>query len=154
MRTKIRDASEEDIDAILDLKKRSMGPVWKDSGIRYDEDSLKKFLQDRFVNDRMIVAVGPKDELIGFLHSTTFEGVVTSKKIREVMTLAIHPDHFGEGIGKKLIENEKEDAEADGVDIIRLETLSGNKRAVDFYEKQGFSEKKKILIKRLYSDEE
>jgi len=69
------------------------------------------------------------------------------------LTLAIHPDHFGEGIGSALMKNEKEDALKNGVDIIRLEVLSENNRAVDFYDKQGFSEKKKILIKKLYSDE-
>ncbi len=157
VKVKIRRADTEDIDAILELKKKSMGPVWNEAGISYDDKSLKKFLQDRFMNDKITLAVKPvsqnEETLIGFLHSTTYEGVVTSKKIRDILTLAIHPDHFGEGIGSALMKNEKEDALKNGVDIIRLEVLSENNRAVDFYDKQGFSEKKKILIKKLYSDE-
>ncbi|MEF8873789.1 MAG: GNAT family N-acetyltransferase [Candidatus Thermoplasmatota archaeon] len=153
---KIHEAEAKDIDAILELKRKSMGPVWREAGIDYDDESLRKFLQDRFVNDRMIVAQDEEAEerLVGFLHSTTFEGVVTSKKIREVLTLAVHPDHFGEGIGRELMENERKDAKSKNVDIVRLEVLSNNQRAIDFYGKQEFSEKKKILIKKLYSDDE
>ncbi len=157
MNLKIRKVEVEDIEAVLELKRGSMGPVWEDAGISYDDESLRKFLQDRFVNDRMIVAVDDDDDdgrLVGFLHSTTFEGVVSSKKIREIFTLAVHPDHFGEGIGKELMENERKNAKAEGVDIVRLEVLSENKRAIDFYDKQDFTEKKKILIKKLYSDQD
>ena len=155
MNLKIRTVEVEDIEAVLELKRGSMGPVWEDAGISYDDESLRKFLQDRFVNDRMIVAVDDDDgRLVGFLHSTTFEGVVSSKKIREIFTLAVHPDHFGEGIGKELMENERKNAKAEGVDIVRLEVLSENKRAIDFYDKQDFTEKKKILIKKLYSDQD
>ncbi len=155
MNLKIRKVEVEDIEAVLELKRGSMGPVWEDAGISYDDESLRKFLQDRFVNDRMIVAVDDDDgRLVGFLHSTTFEGVVSSKKIREIFTLAVHPDHFGEGIGKELMENERKNAKAEGVDIVRLEVLSENKRAIDFYDKQDFTEKKKILIKKLYSDQD
>ncbi len=151
----IREADLNDIDAILRLKKKSMGPVWKESGIYYDESSLKKFLQKRLVDDRMIVASGSEGEgLLGFLHSRTFKGVVTSKKIREVMTLAVHPDHFGEGIGKELMEHEKEHAKSSGVDILRLETLADNERALNFYRSQGFSERKKILINKIDSEQE
>ncbi|MBS3817691.1 MAG: GNAT family N-acetyltransferase [Candidatus Thermoplasmatota archaeon] len=150
MTLKIRKAEKKDIAKILELKRASMGPVWEDSEIEYDEESLKKFIQSRFSKDRMMVVVQEdSDELLGFLHSNTFEGAVSSDKVREILTIVIHLDHYGEGIGGKLMEKERKDAKEKGVDIMKLETLSNNERALNFYREQDFSEKKKVMTKEL-----
>lgn len=87
--------------------------------------------------------------MLGFLHSTTFKDVVSSDKVREILTIVIHPDYFGQGIGKELMENERLDAKEGDVDIMKLEALSENERALNFYKNQGFSEKKKVMTRRL-----
>lgn len=150
---KIRRIKRDDIPKVVELKKSSMGPVWDEADISYDERSLRKFLQHRIVNDRMIAAFTDENEegekILGFLHSTTFKDVVSSNKVREILTIVIHPDHFGQGIARELMENERMDAKEDEVDIMKLETLSENERALEFYKKQEFEEKKKVMTREL-----
>ncbi len=152
MQLKLRECKIKDIPRVIDIKKSALGPIWKKSNIPYEEDSLKEFLRKRFATDRIIVAERPHEKkILGFLHSTTYTDTVSSSKIREILTIAVDPDYFGKGVGTKLMEEEKSDAEEDEVDLMRLETLTDNRRAIEFYEDEGFQEKKKVMIKRLES---
>ena len=78
--------------------------------------------------DNTIVAV-EKNRIVGFL---------TSKK-ECVMNFAIHPDFRKKGIGEKLIQELMKKYK-----IIRLRTRENNKNAIDFLNKLGFKEKRKI----------
>lgn len=153
MERKICRAEEEDIDKIVDLEILSLGPVWNQGDIHYDRENLKEFITDRFKEDRMLV-IEEDGELLAFLHSTTFKDVVTSKKVCEVLTLTIHPDHFGEGLGGQIIEYERNLATEEDVDMFKIEVLSSNERAKKFYQKKGFSEKKKIMTMEMDEDKE
>lgn len=53
-------------------------------------------------------------------------------------TLAIHPDYRGKGISQKLMLLHQEDATINKCQQLFLEVLSGNKRAINFYKKQGY----------------
>lgn len=141
----IREAEKEDLDDIVSLEIASLGPVWTENEVEYDEGEVRAFIQGAFDQDRMIVSEDDGD-ILGFLHSRSFEDIVTGKLIREILTLTIHPDHFGEGVGGELTEYEMEDAAEKDVDVLKLEVLSSNERAIKFYQKEGFSEKKKVMI--------
>jgi len=140
----IREAVKGDLDEVVSLEIASLGPVWTENEVDYDEGQVRDFVEKALDHDRMIVYDDAGD-ILGFLHSRSFEDIVTGKLIREILTLTIHPDHFGEGIGGKLIEYEREDAAERGVDVVKLEVLSSNERAIKFYQKEGFSEKKKVM---------
>lgn len=149
----IREAKEEDIDDIVDLEKISLGPVWEDEDIEYREENIRDFISSTFEHTRMLL-YEEEGDILGFLHSNTYEDVVSGKKVCEVFTLTIHPDHFGERIGGELIDRARYMARKDGADILKLETLSSNERAIRFYRKKGFSEKKKIMTTRLEDKKE
>lgn len=51
--------------------------------------------------------------------------------------LYVHPDHWGRGVGTRLLERGLEVLPGD-VERLRLETLSENERARRFYEARGF----------------
>ncbi len=143
--TQIREAKKGDLDDIVSLEISSLGPIWTEDDVEYDEGCVRAFIEEAFDQERMVVFDDDGD-ILGFLHSRSFEDVVTGKLIREILTLTINPAHFGEGIGGKLIEYEREDAAQKGVDVVKLEVLSSNERAMQFYQKEGFSEKKKVMI--------
>ena len=143
MRT-VRKVRREDIPELAEIEIRSLGPIWDKEDIGFNRERLEQYLSEFFSMDRMIL-IEDEDEILGFLHSRSYEGPVTGKKIRDILTITIHPDHYGEGLGKELMEYEREDAKKSNVDMLKLEVLSSNQRAVDFYKKQGFVEKKKIM---------
>ena len=53
--------------------------------------------------------------------------------------LAVHPDYFGKGVGKALLDQAAELGRRQGVRAIRLDTYEENIPAVRLYEKSGFS---------------
>lgn len=153
MKVKIRDCKIKDISRVIEIKKRALGPIWERADIKYKKESLREFIQRRFATDRIIVAVRSSGKkVIGFLHSTTYTDSVSSNKVREILTIAVDPEHRNKGIGSRLMEEEKNDAEEDDVDLLRLEVLSENEEAIDFYKKHGYFEKKKVMIQRLGSE--
>ncbi len=124
-----------------------MGPLWDREYIEYDANSLFEFIEERFDSDRLWVAE-EDGNILGFLHSTTYLDAISSTKICEVFTVIVHPEHFGEGIGAALMEYERAAAAEDGVELLKLEVLSNNRRAMNFYDKMGFREKKKVMISK------
>ncbi len=140
----IREVEKEDILDIVDIEINSLTPVYEDESIELEKERLIKYLKKFFEKDRMIL-VEDEERVLGFLHSRCYHDSISDKKIREILTITIHPDHYGEGLGKELMEFEREDAKSSNVDILKLEVLSSNDRAIDFYKKQGFDEKKKIM---------
>ena len=148
---RIRKVEEGDIPRVVDIELESLGPVYEDEDIDFERNRLKKYLKEFIDMDRMIL-IEDNDEILAFLHSRSYDDVVSSKKIREILTITIHPNHFGEGLGKELMEYERKDAKKSNYDVLKLEVLSSNDRAIEFYEEQGFDEKKKIMTDELSKD--
>lgn len=150
MRT-IRVVDEEDISSVVDIEKRSLSPVYEEEDIDYEKDRLKNYFKEFLERDRMIL-IEDEDEVLGFLHSRSYEDPISGQKIRDILTITLHLDHFGEGLGKELMSYERKDARNKGIDIMKLEVLSSNERAIEFYKKQGFDEKKKIMTDKISKD--
>lgn len=147
----IRKVEEGDIPRVVDIELESLGPVYDVEDIDFERNRLKKYLKEFIDMDSMIL-IEDNDEILAFLHSRSYDDVVSSKKIREILTINIHPDHFGEGLVKELVEYERKDAKKSNYDVLKLEVLSSNERAIEFYEEQGFDEKKKIMTEKISKD--
>ena len=93
--------------------------------------SLKSILPIKYFEkylDNTLVAI-ENEKIIGFL---IFRN-------DSIMNLAIHPEFRKKGIGKKLIKELMKKSK-----IIKLRTREHNKNAIDFLNKLGFKEKRKI----------
>ncbi len=148
MSFEIRRARKEDIPDIVQLEIASMAPIWEREKIEYGSDNLYEFLENHFHKDRLWIAE-EDGTLLGFVHSHTYQDAISNSKICEVFTMVVHPEHFGEGIGAKLMEHERSAAAEDGVNLLKLEVLSRNQRAMKFYDKMGFRERKKIMVSKM-----
>ena len=77
----------------------------------------------------------------GKFPSETIIGLCGVKKIfeeGEISNVAVHPDHRGRGISRKMLETLMEEAQADGVKAFTLEVRAGNQIAIRLYESLGF----------------
>lgn len=61
----------------------------------------------------------------------------SSERAGEIETLAVHPDARGRGIGTTLLRAVESELAELGVDELSLHVVSGNDRAMAFYERHG-----------------
>ena len=74
---------------------------------------------------------------------------VDSDDIIVLHVLAVHPDHRGKGLARKLIENVIEQERNAGKKALRLDVIENNTSAEKLYQKLGF---RYIQTKTLYYD--
>ena len=67
-----------------------------------------------------------------------FRFEMTTEPSAQVLSIAVHPEHQGKGIGQKLLERGISHIEALGIKKIKLEVRHDNIAAVRIYEKYGF----------------
>ena len=63
---------------------------------------------------------------------------MTTEPSAQVLSIAVHPEHQGRGIGQKLLSKGIEHLEALGIRRIKLEVRPNNISALKIYEKFGF----------------
>lgn len=93
----------------------------------------------------LFLAVSEDDEIIGAILVNDRQGegyetgiwAVKTDKVAVTHLIAVSPDHRGEGIGRKLLDQARESVR-DWADVIRLDTLANNTPAKRLYESFGF----------------
>ena len=63
-----------------------------------------------------------------------------------VHRLAVHPEHQGKGIARKLMDFAEKKAKHDGYDSIRLDTFSQNKRNQKFYDNRSYQRTGEVYL--------
>jgi GNAT superfamily N-acetyltransferase len=120
----------------------------------------KEILQwDRFYPNRFIILQDLKKEcFFGIVENNQLLGVVVvnttqSKQYGKlewedsrgkpliIHRLAVHPNHQGKGIGKKLLQFAEDYAQKNGFSSIRLDVYTKNPGAISIYKHAGFVEK-------------
>jgi ribosomal protein S18 acetylase RimI-like enzyme len=98
------------------------------------------FLAESLASGCSLVARLPNGgEIIGEIHAWT----LTPKRFSHVLgelTIAVHPDHQGLGVGRSLFLRLLTEVEQNRPDILRVELIAqeSNQRAIGFYESLGF----------------
>ena len=74
---------------------------------------------------------------------------IDSDEVIVLHVLAVHPDHRGKGLARKLVENVIEQERKAGKKALRLDVIENNTTAEKLYQKLGFQY---IQTKTLYYD--
>ena len=113
-----------------------------DGIIRQPEEVSVEYIHDfllKSINNGLILVAKTNEAILGEIHAYTpnlhaFQHILTD------LTIVVHADHQGKGIGRKLFERFLKIVTSDLAHIRRIElyTREHNERNVKFYESLGF----------------
>jgi len=135
MRTKIRPASSDDIDSIVEIENSTNLMPW----------TKAQFTSSMEVGHYSIV-LEYDEAVIGF---AIFSPVIPESHL---LNIAIDPAYHRQGLGDKLLKHVILQNKAVGVKVITLEVRVSNLFAINLYEKNGFY--KDAIRKNYYSGPE
>ncbi len=154
----IRRATHDDLPAIIDLAVEmvvhSVSPFRDidDAGVREfrrrDLGTLAEAMKQPQVG--VFIAEDADARLLGhvvvvcnYMESSTGEAQGW------VFDLSVRRDWWGKGIGQRLMQEAEDFTRSLGYNYIGLGVTTANERAVDFYERMGYEEERKRMIKKL-----
>jgi ribosomal protein S18 acetylase RimI-like enzyme len=136
----IRAATAADADAICELY---CAVAARPGGLAREQDEIttdyvRHFLRHSLADGVCLVAQSA-DGLVGEIHAYT-RGIRAFAHVLGDLTVAVHPQAQGRGIGRTLFEGLKREIEARFPHIVRLELLAreSNAHAIRLYESLGF----------------
>ncbi len=113
---KIREPEESEIAKVIEFYKNvALSP----EEIEDKKGEFEKEIKSAFGHDHMLIAI-EGDEIVGFLRSQVLQKK-DKKRVDTVILLLVSTEKYGEGIGGKLIEKEREWAKEKGVDMLDIE---------------------------------
>lgn len=133
----IRAATPADRDAIVALHKAAA--VTPGALARAPEEVTPAYAEGAIKSDICLVAVEPDGFLCGEIHAKR-ETVALFAHVLGSLTVAVHPERQGRGIGSALFESLIARARAMDPPILRIELAAGagNPGAIRLYERLGF----------------
>lgn len=114
-----------------------------EGGLARTADEISDEYVENFVSKSIksgIIITARKDEkIIGEIHGYALEPKVFAHLLGE-LTIAVHPDFQGFGVGKAVFTEFMRQVKADRPDILRVELIAreSNGKAIEFYQKLGF----------------
>lgn len=138
----ITTAEPADVIKILDLYKIVAA---EHGGLARTEDEIDAAYVEHFVSKSVttgiiLIAVDHRSEtVIGEIHGYAL-GPKSFAHVLGELTIAIHPDFQGKGLGKALFTEFLNRVKSTRPDILRVELIAreSNEKAIRFYEKLGF----------------
>ena len=134
----VREATDEDIPAILELENLCFVDPWKESTIRYE-------MHENPVSNVWVIELEEKSQnlksVVGYCdYWHTFDSATIAQ-------IAIHPSLQRKQLGSAMMDEIINDCYAKKVRTLTLEVRASNSKAINFYLKHGF---KKELTKPHY----
>jgi GNAT superfamily N-acetyltransferase len=133
----IRPASQADRDAIVALHKAAA--VMPGALARAPDEVTPTYADGAIASDLCLVAVETDGTVVGEIHAKR-ETVAIFAHVLGNLTVAVHPERQGQGVGSNLFEALITWARAAEPPILRIELAAGagNPGAVRLYERLGF----------------
>jgi GNAT superfamily N-acetyltransferase len=148
METQIQPAQNTDIEKIqelnADLSEMEAGehdptidPEWT-----LTEEAANWYRERINQGNGFAVVAQEDEEVIGYAIGVTGSAEVfrTTDTLAELETMYLQPKYRGQGIGAELVGEFKEWAEEKDADRLRVEASARNKRAIKFYQENGFED--------------
>lgn len=137
MSVTIRAATTADCETIVALHKAAA--VAPGALARAPEEVTSAYAQAAINSDICLVAVDPDGVICGEIHAKR-EAIALFAHVLGSLTVAVHPERQGQGVGSKLFEALIAWARAQDPSILRIELAAGagNPGAVRLYERLGF----------------
>ena len=134
----VREATDEDIPAILELENLCFVDPWKESTIRYE-------MHENPVSNVWVIELEEKSQnlksVVGYCdYWHTFDSATIAQ-------IAVHPSLQRKQLGSAMMDEIINDCYAKKVRTLTLEVRASNSKAINFYLKHGF---KKELTKPHY----
>ncbi|MFC6716198.1 GNAT family N-acetyltransferase [Natrialbaceae archaeon GCM10025810] len=149
MNATIRPADDDDYEEIRTVARET----WHETYDELDADTVDRTIDEWYGDEALETALskagtaflvaekggdegasnGERD-VVGFTH-----GVVSGDE-GDVLRMAVHPDHQGEGIGTSLHDRLREDLEDFNMERMRAIDLASNEGGQAFYEQLGFEQ--------------
>lgn len=148
----IKEAIKEDIKEINNL----LTDLIQDER-QYDENINKNYVvkdyYEQFLEKKdscIIVAKDEHNNILGYGFGFIMDyGNVYDNKVAQLDAVYIKPEHRKKGIARQIIQYFTEWSKNNKVSYIELKVCNNNNKAIELYEKEGFSIDKKILKKKL-----
>lgn len=150
MTCQIRAATPDDVTALVDLHRAAAAVP---DGLARRPDEITREYVERFLAGISFVAVGPDGAIWGEIHCAR-ETVALFAHVLSNLTVAVHPDRQGLGIGSKLFKTLIAHARAMDPPILRIELAAGagNPGAIRLYERLGFKHEGRQVARGRYPD--
>lgn len=151
----IRRATIQDKAAILALH-RNVARI--SQGIARTENELTdQYTDDLFRTVErqglMLVATDPANQLVAEIHASKY-GIHIFDHVLTGLTIAVHPDYQGKGVGKKLFQTFLDDVQQTFPEVSRveLESRASNQKSIGLYQSLGFVEEGRMKNKTRNND--
>ena len=149
----IRLATPDDIEEVVALHRAAAASP--DGLARRPDEIDRAYVEQALTGSGAVsfVAVGPDGAIFGEIHGRR-ESVALFSHVLSSLTVAVHPDRQGLGIGSKLFETLIDHARAMDPPILRIELAAGagNPGAVRLYERLGFQHEGRQVARGRYPD--
>ena len=120
---------------------------------------MQRMIDDSEDMDGAIYVAEKNGQVVGFIQGviidhqssqdTVFDAVHAPRKDGWIGLLYVEPEQCGGGIGRALLDEMKHYFQSKNCDTLRLKVLSGNQRAIAFYEKYGLMAHEVEMAKKL-----
>lgn len=108
----------------------------------YDADSLREVVdREEWITYVADAQDGGEQEVVGFVSGGPDD---EEPELLHLNRIYIRPGHWGEGIGRRLLDAFEQAASERGHARIRLRVMVDNEQAVTFYESAGFDQRDEI----------
>ena len=138
----IRDATDDDLPAITDLYNALIATTtvaWRDDPSSLEEQTVAFEAREAAGYPTLVAHEG--GEVVGYTCCTTFRSDrFPGYRHTAELTVHVHGDHHGSGIGSALIEALIERASAAGLHVLVAAVDADNDASIRFHEALGFSQ--------------
>lgn len=143
---KIRDYRPEDLEKILEFKRKSAKYSFPDRGINLDR--FKRIFIKRLEKGKGAAKMLEEDgKVIGYAWFTVKK--LTTGKVGVVNHIFVDEPYRGQGLGDKLMQEAEKFFKDREMERVRVTITKGNQRSFKFCKKHGFKEKRVIMEKKL-----